>query len=789
MRKSQICQRMAWYFLFINLFWISTNTIHAQNDPWQSLGPSTGVAGSVSVFDIAIDPFTPSILYISTQKESVFKSTDRGFSWTEARDGMPSYIGWWYPVYCLAINPQNSLELYAGTDSLTLWPPGGLYKNTNGGTDYWSCILGTKMLSVRTVAIDPVNPATIFVSMGPNIYKTEDGGSSWTGCWIGDAYSIAIDPINPNCIYAASLQGVYKSVDGGSYWSLHDEGLPCNTIQSLVIDPLNTAFVYAGTAGGGVYRSTNGGINWTAVNEGLTNLVVHSLAIDNEEPAMVYAGTEAGLFSRTFDFTWITLSRIKLFFGAVVNSTSSSSQIVSITNSGSGTLNWTAVANQNWIHINPLAGMEVGSIQISVDPYSLPTGTYSGSVVISDPVATNSPQSITVNLSVYEAGEDSPPFGWLDTPVDDITVSGSLPVTGWALDDIEVTKIEIKRDPDPDDPPEAIGSDGLVLISWPPEGKNNVVFVKGSRTDVEALYPTYPLNDRAGWGYMLLTYGLPRQGNGTFRLYAFAEDATGHRVLLGTKQITSDNANRVSPFGTIDTPSQGEVISGNYVNFGWVLTPPPKIIPTDGSTIWISIDGIFIAQPDYNHFRQDIYDSFPGYLNRDGAVGFFYLDSTLYSNGVHNIGWYAVDNNGDADGFGSRFFEIQNLGGATVTQADITNLKCREDKQGRLRICVDGPRIIEAEQLERVKITLLGEGGSRFIGWGADETISLPLGSTLDAEQGVFYWSIGPGFLNRHLLHFAVTDGTFRSQPVQIVVNIVPKRFDKSFLNKKKIIN
>jgi hypothetical protein len=474
----------------------------------------------------------------------------------------------------------------------------------------------------------------------------------------------------------------------------------------------------------------------------------------------------------------IELSKSTLNFAATAEQRTSPQEF-NITNTGGGHLDWSMTDNANWLSCDPASGSGDARINVSVDPTGLSAGTYNATITVTSPNASNSPQEVTVVLIVHEVGADSPPFGYFDTPIDEAIVSGSLPVTGWALDDIEVTKVEIKRDPDPDDPPEAVGPDGLVLISWPPEGKNNVVFVKGSRTDVEALYPTYPLNDRAGWGYMLLTYGLPRQGNGTFRLYAFAEDATGHRVLLGTKQITSDNANRVQPFGTIDTPDQGEVISGTYINFGWALTPFPKMIPTDGSTVWISIDGVFIANADYNHFRQDIYDSFPGYLNSSGAVGFMYLDSTSYSNGVHNIGWYAVDNNGDADGFGSRFFEIQNTGGASVLNGRTDASKYGVDTSGRLRISVEGQPVMEAEQLERIKIVLKGEGGNRIIGWGADETKSLPVGSTLDSEDGVFYWSIGPGFLNRHVLHFAVSDGTYRSNPVQVVVNVVPKRFNR----------
>lgn len=468
----------------------------------------------------------------------------------------------------------------------------------------------------------------------------------------------------------------------------------------------------------------------------------------------------------------IALSRTQLNFGSRIQGVTTTGQAFLITNSGVGTLNWSITDNRVWLSCNPTSGNNSGVVKVNVNPSGLAAGTYTGTITVTDPQAGNSPQHLVVNLRIYASSGDSPPIGVFDTPADGLTVSGSVPVTGWALDDIEVSRIEIKRDPDPDDPPEAVGGDGLIYIG-------DAVFVKGARPDVEGLYPSYPLNDRAGWGYLMLTYGLPRHGNGTFRLYAFAEDGSGHRVQLGSSQITSDNANTVQPFGTIDTPNQGEVISDTYINFGWALTPPSKIIPTNGSTIWISIDGVFIGHPDYNHFRQDIYDSFPGYLNRGGAVGFYYLETTGYSNGVHNIGWYAVDDNGDSDGFGSRFFEIQNSEGATSLISGMDHLYYLVDKSGRLNIATEGPQHLEVEQMERIKIKLQGEGSNRFIGWGLDETKSLPVGSTLDSENGIFYWSIGPGFLGLHILHFAVSDGEYRSQPVKISIRIIPKKYDR----------
>jgi hypothetical protein len=96
------------------------------------------------------------------------------------------------------------------------------------------------------------------------------------------------------------------------------------------------------------------------------------------------------------------------------------------------------------------------------------------------------------------------------------------------------------------------------------------------------------------------------------------------------------------------------------VNFGWALTPEPAAIPINGSTITVYVDGVPIGHPTYNQPRQDIEDLFPNYANTNGAVGFFYIDTTKYSNGLHTIQWLVIDNQGHAQGLGSRYFTIAN---------------------------------------------------------------------------------------------------------------------------------
>jgi len=314
----------------------------------------------------------------------------------------------------------------------------------------------------------------------------------------------------------------------------------------------------------------------------------------------------------------------------------------------------------------------------------------------------------------------------------------------------------------------------------------------------------------------MLTNFLPAGGNDDFTLYAIAYDGSGHRVELGQKNITCDNAHSIKPFGTIDTPAQGGQASGaDFLNFGWALTPQPKYIPTDGSTIWVWVDGVPLGHPVYNNYRSDIAALFPGYANSDGAVGYYYLDTTAYENGVHNIAWSVEDNEGEVNGIGSRFFEVQNTGGAPAGAVHIDVSTLQNDFSGSLRPRIlgikrgykvngrksgteeavilrkqgtasmletlrkreDGVYEIRIEELERIEIHFRCQEGSRLIGWGESTSKPLPLGSTIDEEKGIFYWSLGPGFLREHVLHFAAMDGQFISSPVEVVVHILPKRF------------
>jgi len=297
--------------------------------------------------------------------------------------------------------------------------------------------------------------------------------------------------------------------------------------------------------------------------------------------------------------------------------------------------------------------------------------------------------------------------------------------------------------------------------------------------------------------------------------------------------ITGDNAGTKQPFGTIDTPAQSGTISGAaYMNFGWALTPQPNMIPFDGSTITVWVNGVFLGKPSYNHYREDIATLFPGLANSNGAVGLFHLDTTALANDVHTIAWGVTDSGGNAEGLGSRYFTVLNLAGGAemaATQAgerlrprrDFTGagddplsfenirnmppcLKAVDVKRG---YAVDaaawaaapdarGVVRLEIREIERIEVALEDTGwkGNDFdwrqsqplIGIGGDGGIyagylvvgedlrPLPIGSSLDPRTGIFAWQPGPGFLGEYAFVFVRTGAGGIRQRTILLIDILP---------------
>jgi len=218
--------------------------------------------------------------------------------------------------------------------------------------------------------------------------------------------------------------------------------------------------------------------------------------------------------------------------------------------------------------------------------------------------------------------------------------------------------------------------------------------------------------------------------------------------------------------------------------------------------LWV--DGVQVGEPVYNQYREDIATLYPEYNNAQGAEGYYYLDTTQYENGVHTITWSVMDDGGEVDGIGARYFSIDNIETGNVNQERFELKRIyQEDVEGRLIIDMKEFRIgykpqddnniilhlkresrkgyrLQVEEMEPLRIVLEGSSGGNmnYIGWGESDWRALPIGSTFDPEKGIFSWIPTPGFIGKYKLYFAVTDGSYMSKPLQILVNVIPKSYN-----------
>jgi hypothetical protein len=355
--------------------------------------------------------------------------------------------------------------------------------------------------------------------------------------------------------------------------------------------------------------------------------------------------------------------------------------------------------------------------------FHVPPSTFPFTAMVTVQDTGGSSQQIVVTVT---QSTGAPPFGVIDTPADNSLVSGPIPVTGWALDDVEVQAVDIYRDPVPGEP-------GQIYIGSAP-------FVPDARPDVAGTFPNEPIAYRGGWGLLVLSNLFPNadgsagHGNGAYRLLAYARNVEGKTTLLGAKRTTVDNAHSVIPFGTLDTPDPLTPISGSYVNFGWALTPQPSKIPIDGSTITVYIDGQPVGHPVYNNFRSDVAAAFPGLANTNGAVGYYIFDSTALANGMHTMSWTVTDDHAHAAGMGSRTFLVQNSGvsGSMLAGPELPP----EASTHVLNRAADGAWELEAAPMDRIGIDL------SLLTNDVDSVDALPVGASVDRARGFFYWQL-----------------------------------------------
>ncbi|HLP58851.1 MAG TPA: hypothetical protein VK186_08480, partial [Candidatus Deferrimicrobium sp.] len=225
--------------------------------------------------------------------------------------------------------------------------------------------------------------------------------------------------------------------------------------------PVDQTFIISNTGTGTLNWSVTDNAGWLhcsptsgSANGTVTVSVTPAgLAAGSYTAVITVSSTNAGNSPRTVNVSLnittsvnppeISLTPTELYFGAVSAGQVTGAQQVKIENTGGNTLHWNAVSDSAWLSCTPTSGTDSGIISVSVDPSGLTPGDFSGIIHISDSHANNSPQTVTIDLTVKEETADEAPFGSFDAPVDGSTVMSSIPVSGWALDDVEVQSVKI----------------------------------------------------------------------------------------------------------------------------------------------------------------------------------------------------------------------------------------------------------------------------------------------------------------------------------------------------------
>jgi photosystem II stability/assembly factor-like uncharacterized protein len=238
----------------------SGGAISLSNDggkTWQTKSPFAGVNYGCS-HCVIFDPINPQIIYVAPfskkdQKslpQGIAKTTDQGKTWTLINKGLTDK-----DIWVIAVHPTKNDVLFAGTGG------GKLYRSENGG-DSWTGLKNLDGTSIRDIVFDVNDPNTIYISTYTSIFKSTNAGLDWVRkseglpeAWLN---SLSFGPSGSNELYAAGEGGVFLTQDGGDHWK-HFGGVSPGpfAIWTIVADPGNPQHYLAGTDRGVFSYSTN----------------------------------------------------------------------------------------------------------------------------------------------------------------------------------------------------------------------------------------------------------------------------------------------------------------------------------------------------------------------------------------------------------------------------------------------------------------------------------------------------------------------------------------------------
>lgn len=214
---------------------------------FNSIGPAV-MSGRVS--DIDVNPENPSEFYVAYASGGLWKTENRGMSFTPVFDHEAVMT-----IGDIAVDWKNGETIWLGTgevnSSRSSYAGNGVYKSTDKGKTWVNTGL-PETHHIGRIIVHPTKPNTVWVAALGHLYttnpergifKTTDGGKSWKKTLFVDdktgGVDLIIDPKNPDVLYAAMWQrdrkawnfngsgsgsGIYKSIDGGENWQIISGG-------------------------------------------------------------------------------------------------------------------------------------------------------------------------------------------------------------------------------------------------------------------------------------------------------------------------------------------------------------------------------------------------------------------------------------------------------------------------------------------------------------------------------------------------------------------------------------
>lgn len=220
---------------------------------WQYLGP-TNISGRVTDVAVVSPKGRNYTIYVAAASGGVWKTENEGTTWTPIFEHEATAA-----IGDIAIAPSNSQIVWVGTGEHNIFRSSqagiGVYKSADGGKT-WSHMGLADTNTIARIVVHPKNPDVVYVAAGGHewtanpergVFKTVDGGKTWNKVlFVNDqtgAYDLVMDPKDNDTLYAATWQRTRKK------WN----------------DPRN----FPDYTGSGIYKTTDAGKTWTPINAGL----------------------------------------------------------------------------------------------------------------------------------------------------------------------------------------------------------------------------------------------------------------------------------------------------------------------------------------------------------------------------------------------------------------------------------------------------------------------------------------------------------------------------------------